>query len=230
VFQNSAASTYYSLQLSMEKRVSHGFQLRGNWTWSHVMDDVSDPFDARGFFSLPQDGSQLDLERGPANFDVRHRVNGVGLWEYRHWQVAVIGEFQSGQPFTVNTVMDRNGDGNLTDRPSSTAGLSVHPGQLQNITLSPGVSPLSLVASQGHNGAVGRNTFRADGIHTVDFALSRNIHFRNSSVEMRLEAFNLLNQSNYGIPVRILESPGFGHVYDLQVNPRTIRIGFKVKL
>jgi hypothetical protein len=230
VFQNSATSSYHSLQLSLEKRMSRNVQFRGNWTWSHAIDEVSDPFDARGFYSLPQDGARLDQERASANFDVRHRVSGFAVWTPRQWRLAVVTEFQAGQPFTVNTAMDRNGDGNLTDRLTSTAGLSIHSGEAHKIVLSPGASTLSLVAPRLRNGAVGRNSFRTDGIATVDLAASRRFEVGNSALELRLETFNLFNTTSYGIPIRILESPGFGHAYDLQVNPRTVRISFKVRL
>jgi hypothetical protein len=230
IFQNSANSSYHSLQFSLEKRMSRNLQFRGNWTWSHAIDEVSDPFDARGFYSLPQDAGRIDQERASANFDVRHRVSGFTVWTPRNWQVALVTEFQTGQPFTVNTAQDRNGDGNLTDRLNSTAGLDVHSGEAQRIVLSPGTTALSLVAPRRQDGRVGRNTFRTDGIATVDVAISRRFNVGNSALDLRLETFNLFNQTSYGIPVRILESPGFGRAYDLQINPRTIRIGFKVNL
>lgn len=210
--------------------MSRNLQFRGNWTWSHAIDEVSDPFDARGFYSLPQDAGRLSEERASANFDVRHRVSGFAVWSRNNWQVALVTEFQAGQPFTVNTAIDRNGDGNLTDRLNSNAGLVVHPGEAQSIVLSPGTPVLSLVAPRGQNGRAGRNTFRTDGISTVDVAISRRFNVGSSALDLRLETFNLFNRTSYGIPVRILESPGFGRAYDLQINPRTIRIAFKVTL
>ena len=34
------------------------------------------------------------------------------------WQLTGIYTLQSGQPYTINSVVDSNGDGNLTDRPN----------------------------------------------------------------------------------------------------------------
>ena len=194
VFQNSAHSMFHSMQMAADQRWSKGVQTRWSWTWSHAIDDLSDPFDGRSFFALPQDSTRLDLERASANFDVRHRVTGFIVWDVQNWKVSAVGEFQTGQPYTINTSVDRNYDGNLTDRP-------------------PGI---------------GRNSERAAGIATVDLAVSRRIAIADhTSVVFRAETFNIANRTHRGIPVRILESPGFGKSFDTQVDPRSIRFSFK---
>jgi hypothetical protein len=257
VFQNSAASSYDSLQAEVEKRLSRGLQFRANWTWSHAIDEVSDPFDGRGFYALPQDSTQLRLERASANFDARQRFTWLFVWDLpgiqnnavlRNWKWAAVGEFQNGQPFTVNTALDQNGDGNLTDRLDSMNGLTVKHGDPQLIRLDPAI-PLSptvvvprasggfqvdcrkerLVACPGENGRVGRNTFRADGIASIDTALWRTFKINErTGLDVRAEAFNVFNRTHFGIPVRILESPGFGHAFDTQTSPRSIRIAVKL--
>src|SRR6185369_14694986 len=193
VFEDRGYSIYHSLQASVEKRMSRGFQIRGSWTWAHSIDQVSDVFDGRGFFSVPQDSNRPDLERASSNFDVRHRVTGIGIWQRHQWTVAATAEFQTGQPYTVNTAVDRNLDGNLTDRVGA-----------------------------------GRNALRADGLGTIDVALQRQISLANeTSIALRIEAFNLLNSTSLGVPIRILESPGIGKSFDTQLNSRTLRLGAK---
>ncbi len=81
IFENSASSSYHSLQLGVERRFSRGLEFQAHWTWSHALDEVSDPFDGRGFFSLPQDGRARFLERGAASFDARHRVSLYFVWD-----------------------------------------------------------------------------------------------------------------------------------------------------
>lgn len=204
MFENSASSTYHSFQVSGDKGAGRNLRVRGSWTWSHALDDVSDPFDGRGFFSLPQDGSRLDLERASANFDARHRVTGSVLWHLPQvngfsflsgWNAAAVSEFQTGQPYTLNTAVDRNRDGNLTDRPNG----------------------------------IGRNTSKADAIAAIDAALSRTVTFAdNKSVSFRMEIFNLFNSTVFGPPVRIIESPGFGQAFDTQVGARSVKLALKV--
>lgn len=248
LLENSASSIYHSLQVSAEKRLSRGLQLRANWTWAHAIDEVSDPFDGRGFYSLPQDSARLGLERASASFDARHRLTGFLVWEMpaigrhallRHWNWSTVAEFQTGQPFTVNTYLDQNRDGNLTDRLDSLNGLTIKPGDPYSIRLSPTVSleptisPSNqclgdgLIACPNKNGSIARNTFRADGIATVDMALWRTFAVRDSTLILRAEAFNVFNRTHFGTPVRVLESPGFGRSFDTQINPRSVRLVVK---
>ena len=237
IFQNSASSTYHSLQVSVEKRLSRGFQFRASWTWAHAIDEVSDPFDGRGFFSLPQDSARLDLERASANFDARHRLSWFLVWDLptygggallRDWKLVALGEFQTGQPFVVNTSLDQNLDGNLTDRLNSLEGVTVESGDSASIHLASEVGMASFVAARGQAGSVGRNTFRGHGIATVDAALSRSFSLsEEATFDFRVEVFNLFNRTHFGIPIRILESPGFGQSFDTQVSSRSIRWAVK---
>lgn len=233
---NSAQSSYHSLQLSFQRRLSRGLVFQTQYTWSHTIDQISDPFSGRGFFALPQDTTQFFSERASANFDSRHRVTFLANWQspwhssrlLRNWSFAAIGEMNSGQPYTVNTSLDRNQDGNLTDRLDSVDGLLLNADSAQGIRLASGTSPEDLIADRLQNGRVGRNTFLADGLSNIDFAVSRSFSLSEErSLSFRLEAFNLLDQTSFGIPVRILESPGFGRSFDTQSTPRTFRLAVK---
>ena len=238
IFRNSATSDYHSLQLSLEQQLRRGLQYRAGWTWSHAIDEVSDPFDGRGYFALPQNSTRLDLEKASANFDVRYRMTGLIAWElpefganpFLHaWNLAAVVEAQTGQPFSVNTAVDRNRDGNLTDRLDSLTGLTTHPGSAHPIRLSGSAPLLSLIAARGQEGRIGRNTFRSDGMNSIDVAVWRRFKIsERATIDLRVEAFNCFNRTSFGIPVRILESPGFGRAYDAQSNPRLIKLMAKI--
>jgi hypothetical protein len=238
VFENSADSIYHSLQLTMERSLRRGLQFRGSWTWGHILDQVSDPFDGRSFTALPQDTNLPGAERASSNFDARHRVTGYAIWDipailphnaFRGWRIASIAEFQTGPPFTVNTAIDRNLDGNLTDRLNRMDGFDLVSHDAWPVRINPGVNAIDLIAPRLRDGVVGRNTFRADGIGTVDFAVSRRMTlFGRNALDFRVEAFNLFNRVNFGIPVRTLESPGFGRAYDTTVDPRAVRFYAKL--
>ncbi len=243
IFDSSAASIYHSLQTMLTKRFSYGFQLSAAYTYSHALDDVSDVFDLAGAFSLPQDDRNLRLERGDANFDIRHRFalsmqgnlpwtgrfnnsTGAGRFFLGGWEYGLLTTFQTGQPFTVNTSYDLNLDGNLTDRLDTTAGIAVLGERREKIRVN--VDPTSLLAEFGQNGRVGRNTFRASGINRTDLALIKNFRVTETNfLVFRFEAFNLFNRSHFGTPVRILEAPSFGSAVDTSINPRQIQFALK---
>jgi hypothetical protein len=78
-----ANSHYNALQTMAEKRLGHGLQAQVNYTWSHCIDTVSNggflPFSAGGILSpLPGD---LQRDRGPCDYDVRHNITASYLYE-----------------------------------------------------------------------------------------------------------------------------------------------------
>jgi hypothetical protein len=77
---------------------------------------------------------------------------------------------------------------------------------------------------------LGRNTFRDDGIFSFDFAASRPIEIaEHKNLEIRLEIFNILNRTQFAVPVRILGAPGFGSSARTIVDPRTAQIAVRFK-
>lgn len=243
IFDSSASSTYHSLQTTLTKRFSKGYQLTAAYTLSHAIDDVSDVFDVAGAFVLPQDDRALQFERGNANFDIRHRFSfsAIGNVPFLHkfndakgakgfflggWQFAAFTTYQTGQPFTVNSSLDVNLDGNLTDRLDTLNGLTAVDDRRVKLRLE--TNPINLLASLGANGRVGRNTFRASGIAKTDFTIIKNFQLSGGHfLVFRAEAFNIANRTHFGIPVRILEAPSFGQSVDTLTNPRQIQFALK---
>jgi len=112
---SNGASASHEFQLTMDKRFSHGFNLRGAYTLSKTI-DVQSGFRARS--SLQTNPLDLRFDRGLADFDATHRLVISGSWEipwnrpFQHsnvfvrkltegWQINGIAQFQSGTPFTV---------------------------------------------------------------------------------------------------------------------------------
>lgn len=241
LFESSAQSTYHSLQLEFRKRYQTGLLVGSAFTYSHAIDDASDFFDNAGAFALPQD-SVSRSERASSNFDARlrwvtHFISDVPREVFGpvlgRFQLGGVLTAQTGQPYTVNSAFDVNRDGNLTDRLNTTAGI-LRGGQCENalaqLCLAPGVSARSLLAGEGSAGAVGRNTFRAPSLLTFDMSVTDSFGlWRNARFVTRVEFFNLFNRANYGIPVRILESPGFGRSVRTLTPPRTIQFVGKIQ-
>ena len=242
IFENSAASNYHSLQLEARKRYSHRYTFTAAYTWSHAIDDVSDVFPIAGAPIIAQDSQNLRLDRASANFDIRHRFSASVVWDLPFfvdsnagaarwlggWQLASIFQAHTGQPFTLNVPVDANLDGNLTDRPSTTDGLTFFDGHgRQRVTADPAAKIESFFIS-GQDGAVGRNTVRADGFLNWDVALNKNFRFtERQRLGFRAEFFNALNRANFGTPIRTIGAPGFGSAIDTVNRARTIQFALK---
>jgi len=233
VIGSGATSHYNSLQTNLTEHFANWLQMTSALTWSHAIDNASDYATLAGAFALPQN-SAAPSEKGSSNFDVRlrsvtsfvagspHRLG----WPLRDWLLSGILTFQSGQPYTINTSIDVNEDGNATDRLNNTSCLvsqSASRAQWQT------VDPSACLASPGQSGLVGRNTFQGWGLYSVDLALGRIFPWRErNSIQFRTEVFNLLNHPNFGIPDRILESPAFGQAVSSVTPPRIIQFSLKL--
>jgi hypothetical protein len=93
VWENAGNSIYHGLQLSVQKRMSHGLQVGGNYTWSHVIDSGSawhsGATTANGFSAgdaVTTDLTIPGLDRGNATFDIRQRLTFNYVWELPSFQ------------------------------------------------------------------------------------------------------------------------------------------------
>ena len=238
IFETAASSRYDSLQLQVHGRLRQTMQYQLSYTLSKATDDVSDVFDLAGASALPQNSFTFAGERGPANFDARHRVtynfiytfadNGKGIRSLLSGlQIASIGRFQTGQPFTVNSTIDVNLDGNLTDRLNTLDGIVVTGDRSQPLRLTTG-NTLSLLAPFGEDGQITRNTFRAGSVLELDLALIKSFSIGASRrLIFRTDVFNVINRANFGVPVRFLEAPGFGKATSAVTPGRRIQFSLK---
>ena len=66
------------------------------------------------------------------------------------------------------------------------------------------------------------------GFWTIDMALSRLINFGDTrSLELRVEAFNLTNNFNWGAPGTNLNNAQFGRITAMAGSPRIMQFGIK---
>lgn len=134
---NGGDSIYHASQLKVERPFSHGLLVRGSYTYSKFIDDMSEVFATSGGSSRAQDLLNQRGDRGLSAFDRRHRLAIAYLYElpyvHRHenvfmtvlneitsgWQSAGTISFSSGAPETISSGVDQNGDGfGGNDRPN----------------------------------------------------------------------------------------------------------------
>jgi hypothetical protein len=114
--QWSTSSTYHGLNLSAIKRLSHGLQFQGSYTFSKSLDDGSSGIAGDTFGNSVSSLPLFDprLRHGPSDFDVRHVGAISAIWLVPNptnwsevpqyigsgWQIGGIYTVTSGLPFT----------------------------------------------------------------------------------------------------------------------------------
>ncbi len=121
---NSASSTYHSLQVSLDKRLSKGFTTGVHYTWSSFIDTASEVFNpSSGEVAVAQDSFNLRNDRGRSAYDRPHRFTGNIVYELPimreqkgalgrvvgGWQINTFFTLQSGAPFTPLNGVDPTG-------------------------------------------------------------------------------------------------------------------------
>ncbi len=220
VYRNNGASSYNSLQTSLERRITHGLTANVNYTFSRNLDNLLAVFDGdttsgNGFGDVP---SQLNTyEYGNSALDLRHRFAGFFSYDLpfskggSHLRQATLGGFrlnglgfvQSGQPFTVTSSVDQaNGLATInlptitTDRPNVV-------GPIKTTGAINGFFSLSAFAQQplGTAGNERRNQFFGPHDRRGDLSLFKTIPFHEHvQLELRAECLNITNTANFDRP------------------------------
>jgi hypothetical protein len=141
-----------------------------------------------------------------------------------NWRVSGIFNGVSGAWLNITTGQDNSGNGINSQRPNQVSD-DVYGAK----TL---VSYLNRAAyAQPAPGTFGNtpiNSVKGPARWTIDMALSRNVNLSTSrTVELRLEAFNLLNHFNWGNPATNLNLGTFGRITSIQGTPRILQFGVK---
>ncbi|MBV9085449.1 MAG: TonB-dependent receptor [Acidobacteriaceae bacterium] len=212
----SGSSTYHGLELSIERRFEHGFEMRANFTWSKAIDDASDFVQAQ----QPNDSYDRRAERSLSDENIPERLTLTGVWEIPYkrsaannsfprwmlgdWVASTRWALYAGSPQNVVVGSDVNGDGNSsTDRPFS--------------------GPYIL----------GRNTFQGPGVENIDFRMAKRIPLNERfAVELIGEAFNVFNHVNFaGVNTvwgtALSPNSTFGQ-YTSAADPRQLQLAVKI--
>ncbi len=76
-------------------------------------------------------------------------------------------------------------------------------------------------------GNAGRSIIQAPGLVNLDLALLKSIGFgERSRLEFRLETFNTLNHTNFGVPGLVFDTPTFGALTNA-LESRNLQVGAK---
>ena len=199
-------SNYNSMQVNFKRNLSKGFRFNANYTWSHAIDDVV------GFFKDYQDENNARAERASSDQDVRHNFTfdagydvpfrkffeNAPRWLAEGWQINTIYQARSGLPVTVT----QTGGifGGFSQRPNVVAGVNPYCSNHSVPTCQFNAAAFQTTAP-GVFGNVGRNTLRGPKFSQLDASIFKNTRLtERTSLQLRLEVFNLFNFANYADP------------------------------
>jgi len=220
-FANLSSSVYHALQATLRTRDWHGLSGFTGYTFSKSIDDASDGIDFVATVALPQDSNNLRAERGPSNFDTRHRFTAAFSYQVPHlfgpkqlaegWQLNTVITAQSGRPIPLVSANDTssfpnpnfNTQSNFHQRPNLVPGQPIINSNWESSPDGLGYLNGNAFAQppDGTFGTLGRNAIYGPHFWNVDFALAKKIRFRESiDLQFRAELFNIFNHPNFALP------------------------------
>ncbi|MBL8124636.1 MAG: TonB-dependent receptor [Blastocatellia bacterium] len=200
------SSNYHGMQVNFRRNLSKGFRFNANYTWSHAIDNIA------GFFKDYQNEYDINADRASADSDVRHNFSldaGYGLrfrdwfgdgpkWLIDGWNVNTITQIRSGLP--VNVTRSGGVFGGFSFRPNIVPGV---PTRCPNYSLPNCQFNVAAFSDPGAGvyGNAGRNILRGPGFAQVDLSFGKNTRItENTSLQLRLEIFNLFDKANFADP------------------------------
>ncbi len=231
----NANGHYNGLLLSLQHRFSSNFTLLTNYTWSHCLSDSD--------FTGELAGNQYEnpynraADYGNCNFDIRHQSNtslvasspvkgnGFAGRVLGNWQFSPIVSMHTGLPMNITVGSDISQSAIGQDRPNALG---------SNAYLSASDPRWFLTrtafATQaaGTFGNLGRDVYIVPGSLSFDMSLSRSFVYRERwRLEVRGEAFNVINHTNFNGPTTNLSSSNFG-VINGAGDPRILQFAMKL--
>ena len=265
-----AQSSYNAGYVTLNKRLSNGLQFGIAYTYSKLMSNNDESLGVAAITNsspqIPQDSFDLTTEKSLSVFDRTHRFvanyiydvptpgfaenNSVLRQLFGGWQISGVTTRQSGQPFTVFTGVDTNGNGTATaDRPNfnPNAPIFLDPvtGDFRTFTIDPSnpafLAPRAggaggtliftgtgaITANSLGNGGLSRNAFRGPGFYNTNLSVAKNFRMgEGMRLQFRADFLNAFNQDDYGNPTSNMNSANFGRNTNNWGN-RSITLGAK---
>ena len=242
-------ANYHSLQVKLQRRMTHGLEFLLSYTFSKSIDDTSGRFGAENgpggnaaiqnyydpasnravsAYNVPQFASFSVLYALPFGKGQPHLNHGVASYVLGGWQLNSVSQLGNGQAYTVfvNGDIANVGVNSGYERPN----LVGNP-HLAHPTINQAFNTAAFaVPAQYTFGNVGRNSMRAENDYDEDVSLFKTFPITElMKFELRAEAFNVLNITNYGTPDSNLGDASAGVVSSLANNPRQLQFAAKLR-
>jgi hypothetical protein len=248
---NVGTSEYRGITAKLEQRLSRGLSYLVSYTRSRLTDDASSVFDA-SILAGPvanypvADSFDRSRERDLSTGDIPHVFVASAVWAVpwgtararqahgvlgalaNDWTVAAVVTRQSGIPIAVTQQTNFNAFAGFGTQRPNMVGDPELPADKRTPTRWFNTAAFT-VAPVFTLGSASRNPVRGPGYTNVDLAISRRIPMpmrRGTALELRAEAFNLLNAPPFANPGSTLGTTTFG-VISSAGDPRVVQLAAK---
>jgi hypothetical protein len=245
LIDDGANGNYNALSGKLTKRYTRGLTTLVSYTWSKSIDETSGVRTQDSDTLFWQNGNCLRCERGLSSFDNRHRLVFSGLYDLPvgrgkslnianpianavigGWQAGSIVTWRSGFPINPSAGVNRANTNINVDRPDAT-GISQslsNPSTAQWFnTAAFTLQPLYSFGNAGRNTILGPRGFYLDFSAHKEFRLPLEGHL----IQLRWEAFNLLNHPVWGLPNANLSNSQFGRITSTNGAMRQMQFALK---
>jgi hypothetical protein len=244
-------STFHGLNLKLERRFASGFQILMAHTYAKSIDT-----DSAGSFGSPNlNPANFQLDKGPSDFDIRHRwvssvvyelpfgkgkkfangVNTVGNLFIGGWQVNSIASWQTGVHRSVSSTnltglsyVTQRADATGIDPFSSFGNITPGEGFDGNNTNLYWLNPKAFSPTLPLKfGTSGRDIIEAPAWWNFDLSAFKNFTFKEGVyLQFRAEAFNAFNNVQFNPPDMSVVSPNFGRLTSA-LRPRVMQMALR---
>ncbi|MBM3786731.1 MAG: TonB-dependent receptor [Acidobacteria bacterium] len=249
-------STYHSLLLRVEKRMSNGINLLANYTWSKNLEvngtGGSSSFAQNGGTTFPVDSWNLKNEKSYGALDVPHVFIASFGYELPFlksnrwlggWQINGIFSRRSGFPTDIRTTRIPAGNQLFAtiNTPDRVNGQSLYlPNRGVDGFFNPAAfsMPGTVTSATGvaltRFGTAARRIGRGPIATNLDFSLFKNFKIvERVNAQFRAEAFNLSNTPAFFLPgatnsALTIGNPNFGRLTGSSATGRQIQFGVKI--
>ena len=213
---NVGASSYNSLQVSLNRQFSHNLTGNVNYTWSHCIDNGSFASSLEEWAQLNTNAYNLRYDYSNCIFDIRQNFSANGLYALpfkgnrfvEGWELGTIIGVHTGLPLNIyNGGVEFPDPGDMGSEWNTRA----------NYSYAPGCSPSHIIdhktptyvqwfdpscyepQAPGFLGNIKRNSVKGPGTVAADLSITKTTKITEAlNMQFRVEAFNFINHFNPG--------------------------------
>ena len=242
---------YNGLLVSLEKRYSNGLHALISYTWSKALDDGGSGYYAvengPGGEAAVQNFYNIKGDWGPSAYDITNYFSAAIMYQLPFgrskkflnkgplsyilgdWQVNTITSARSGQVYNLDVIGDVANLGNQVGWFNYARPNLVGNPNLSNPTAAEWFNTDAFAIPHNSFGNFGKDALRSQGVYNVDFSVFRNFNYKERySLELRGEAFNVLNHIQFGPPGVDIGTADAGVIVG-DLGPRIMQLGVKLR-